>query len=297
MQTGFDVTTVLRTYSPADLFVSVFSRQPVSEAWAAADISPCVFDPTNCRRRLFVSSVRSPWLNRATARERILWTEPGWTWSSPAAMLSSSLYKVVGGAGAGGVCLRAMIKLGKNDGIKALTALMTAGWKRYWGRTIMGYCYYLLGRMSAQRATKLKWAGQGGRAGERATAEVCPLADGQLAALRGTEHDDLRLLGTLTLFPLLLKETAEAPSTSRHQSTMTEILVRRFSAWSFKSWQRSDSRSQRCSHQKVHFPSVFSSKQCTRHLGQACVFSKGMKVDVFILVFFICCIIFLRQAK
>lgn len=70
----------------------------------------------------------------------------------------------------------------------------------------------------------MKCAGQGGRA----AAEVCPLADGQLAASRGTEHSDLslRLLRTLRLFTLLLKDTAEAPSTSRRQSTATEILMR-----------------------------------------------------------------------
>lgn len=63
--------------------------------------------------------------------------------------------------------------------------------------------------------------------GRRAAAEVCTLAGGQLA-LRGTEHDDLslRLLRTLRLFTLLLKETAEAPSTSRRQSIVTEILIR-----------------------------------------------------------------------
>lgn len=51
----------------------------------------------------------------------------------------------------------------------------------------------------------------------QAAAEVCPLADGQLAALRGPEPGDLslRLLSTLTLFTLLLKETAEAPLTWR----------------------------------------------------------------------------------
>lgn len=40
-------------------------------AWAAADVSPCVSDPTNCRC-LFVRSGRPLGLNRPTAGERIL---------------------------------------------------------------------------------------------------------------------------------------------------------------------------------------------------------------------------------
>lgn len=70
----------------------------------------------------------------------------------------------------------------------------------------------------------MKCAGQGGQA----AAEVCSLADSQLATLRGTERGDLslRLLRTLRLFTLLLKETDKAPSTSRRQSAFTEILMR-----------------------------------------------------------------------
>lgn len=51
----------------------------------------------------------------------------------------------------------------------------------------------------------------------RAAAEVCPLADGQLGTMRVTEHGDLCpcLLGALSLFTLLLKETAEAPPAPR----------------------------------------------------------------------------------
>lgn len=51
----------------------------------------------------------------------------------------------------------------------------------------------------------------------RAAAEVCPLADGQLGPMSVTEHGDLcpHLLGALSLFTLLLKETAEAPPASR----------------------------------------------------------------------------------
>lgn len=56
-----------------------------------------------------------------------------------------------------------------------------------------------------------------GGGGCRAAAEVCPLADGQLGTMRVTEHGDLcpRLLGALSLFTLLLKETAEAPPAPR----------------------------------------------------------------------------------
>lgn len=93
-----------RYYHFVNLFCGWFICWNVFEAahllaWAAADISLWVFEPTNCRRRLFVCSVHSVRLNRPTARERTLWTVPAWTWSRPAAMLSSSLCKVVGGAG------------------------------------------------------------------------------------------------------------------------------------------------------------------------------------------------------
>lgn len=67
---------------------------------------------------------------------------------------------------------------------------------------------------------------------ERGRAEVCPLADGQLVVGRVTGHGDLclRLQRALSLFTLLLKETAGAPPTLRLHSIIrgntNEVNVR-----------------------------------------------------------------------
>lgn len=83
------------------------------------------------------------------------------------------------------------------------------------------------GKTWAQRGG---WEGAGEGRGRRA--EVCPLADGQLVAGRVAGHGDLclRLQRALSLFTLLLKETAGAPPTPRLHSIIrgdvNEVNVR-----------------------------------------------------------------------
>lgn len=62
--------------------------------------------------------------------------------------------------------------------------------------------------------------------GRSRRAEVCPLADGQLVMGRVTGHGDLCLWlqRALSLFTLLLKETAGAPPTLRLQSIVSRNI-------------------------------------------------------------------------